>query len=284
MITPINCEIDLSNHCQLECDFCQFAQYRSENEVELDFDQLVQLVRDLRSLGTQTITFTGGGEPLLYSKFQEAVELVKKEGFGLGLITNGVLLNRWNYLVNEFTFIRVSLDASTKQTYETVKGRDYFIRVVDNVHWCVGKGPTIGLSFVVCNGNKNEIETVKALGDELRVDYVQIKPVAGTYLEDFVPEGVALKTQRHPVTSELPCYIAGLVGIVGANGDVFYCCQKRGLEEGLLGNLGEDPFPVIWGRRHYINPQRMDCETCRYMNYVRLLTHGEPVNCHKGFL
>ena len=284
MITPINCEIDLSNYCQLECDFCQFAQYRKANEVQMDFGMFQLLVDDLEELGTKTITFTGGGEPLLYSWFEEAVEYVKCADLELGLITNGVLLNRWNYLVNEFTFIRVSIDASTKQTYEEVKGRDYFIRVLDNVHWCVGKGPTIGLSFVVCNGNKDEINSVKILGDELGVDYVQIKPVAGTYLEEQDFGGIAIKTQRHAVNSELPCHIAGLVGIVGANGDVFYCCQKRGLEEGLIGNLKEDSFPVIWGRRHYVNPQRMDCETCRYMNYVRLLTHGEPVNCHKGFL
>jgi MoaA/NifB/PqqE/SkfB family radical SAM enzyme len=284
MINPINCEIDLSNYCQLECDFCQFAQYRKENKVELDFDLLIKLVSDLKSLGTKTITFTGGGEPLLYSWFPEAVELVKKHDMGLGLITNGVLLNRWNYLIKEFTFIRVSLDASTKQTYEEVKGRDYFIRVIDNVAYAVGKGPTVGLSFVVCNGNKSEIPTVKLLGKELNVDYVQIKPLSGTYLEDITGDSITIYTQRHQVESELPCHIAGLVGIVGANGDVFYCCQKRGLEEGLLGNLGEDDFPVIWGRRHFINPQRLDCVTCRYMNYVRLLTHGEPVNCHKGFL
>ncbi len=284
MIKPINCEIDLSNYCQLECDFCQFAAYRKENEVELSFDLFDNLINDLVYMGAQSVTFTGGGEPLLYSRFDDAVELVKKSGLDLGLITNGVLLHRYNYLVPEFTFIRVSLDASTKQTYEKVKGRDYFIRVIDNVAYCVDKGPTVGLSFVVCNGNKDEVQTTKILGQELGVDYVQIKPVAGTYLQEMDESGVIIKTQRFPVDSPLPCHIAGLVGIVGANGDVFYCCQKRGLEEGLLGNLAEDSFRIIWSRRHWVNPARMECETCRYMNYVRLLTHGEPINCHKGFL
>lgn len=266
---PITCEIDPSNRCQNDCKFCISAKSRSENPVDLDFDLYVRLLDELHAVGVKSITFTGGGEPLVNNYFESMAKLASGR-FQLGLITNGILLNQVVPFLDRFRFVRVSLDAASVETYKALKGWDGFENVINNVKEAVGrKGSTIiGLSFVVCKLNENEICGAKELAGKLGVDYIQFKPVYqdGCYKVDSGHKVVW--TERYKPDSALPCKIAGLVGIVGAEGKVWYCCIHRGEQDFLVGDLREKSFRELMEKRNRMAPDRSRCLTCRYMNYA----------------
>jgi len=259
-----------------------FADYRNEVTADLDFGLYLALLNNLKQLGTQTITFTGGGEPTLHPLFDKAVVVARKMGFRLGLITNGILLNKWANLKDHFEFIRVSLDAGSETIYRQLKHTDYFSQVISNVKLLSATNTvTLGLSYVVCDENKCDVEKAKKLADSTGASYLQFKPVYGTILD--VKED-AILTQRYQVEPELPCHLAGMVGVVGADGDVFFCCQKRGVREFTLGNLREKSFEELWKLRSHWRINQNDCVTCRYQNYVNFLKNGGELNNHQGFL
>lgn len=273
-VNPVSCEIDPSNRCMLNCEFCMYKDYRKENAVDLELPVYEKLIHELKEIGVESITFTGGGEPLMNLNFNEMAKMAFDLGFQVGLITNGVLLNTIND-IEKFTFIRISLDAGTSETYYKIKKVDRFNLVLNNIKEAVSKKATVGLSFVICEENKKEIRLAQHLAAELEVEYIQFKPawVNGNSYRIFDSEEEITRktivTQRYMAKNNLPCIIAGLVGIVGADSNLYFCCQYRGNEKFKLGSLKKNSFEELWGKRLGIFPDVSKCPQCRYMNYAK---------------
>lgn len=276
-INPISCEIDLSNRCMLNCNYCMYKDYRKKKYVDLDMFIYKNLLSELKMFQVKSITFTGGGEPLMNPRFNEMVALALELKFEVGLITNGVLLSVVDN-IDRFTFIRVSLDAGTPETYHKIKKVNNFDLVIDNVESAIEKNAAVGLSYVVCKENADELEKIRQLlfTRKIKVKYIQFKPAyqnGNTFKFDFEKKkgygNNAIVTKRFKAKDNLPCLIAGLVGIVGADANVYFCCQHRGNEKFKLGSLKEESFEFLWEKRFSIMPDISSCPQCRYMNYAK---------------
>lgn len=272
-IPPITCEIDPSNFCMLRCKFCFYAGVLGGNRVYLPMAMFTQLIQDLEKGGTKTITLTGGGEPLCNPRINDMAALALATSLEVGLITNGVLLNRFKY-ADKTTFIRISLDSSDRKMYQKVKGLDLFDRVIRNIQEARQKAPVLGLSYVVCPDNVHGIEKAKELASQLEVDYIQFKPAAGPTGQVFKIPTLDIKnhvivTNRQKATDTTPCTIAHLVGIVTADGSVYFCCQQREVEKYKVGSLKESTsFNEIWKKRLGMTADFKGCPVCRYINYT----------------
>jgi len=292
-VPPVSCEIDPSNACNLDCDFCMFANWRKDHHEHLDLETYISLIGELQKMGTRSITFTGGGEPLMNPNFNLMVSIAKSLGFQIGLVTNGVLLNKVEDL-ESFLFIRISLDAHNREDYMKVKGRDRFKIVLENIEIALDRNKMIGLSYVVGPHNNKDLQKAEDLANELGVAYIQIKP---SYMKDRkeiftdfeYPDGrPTIETKRYLPKDNIPCTIAALIGIVGANGDVYYCCQGRGIDRLTLGNLKDKTFKELWTERLKLKPNVSLCPMCRYMNYTKayksILEDGDLFFQHRYFL
>lgn len=291
-VFPISCEIDPSNNCMLNCSFCRFAAFRKKEKVDLDWDVYVTLLSELYSGGTKAITFTGGGEPLMHPKFNTMVAFANGLNFELGLITNGVNLHKLES-PDTFKFIRVSIDAATPETYKTIKKGNLFDNVIRNIEAIIDRSKVaVGLSYVVCKENRDELEKASILAKELGVAYIQFKPAWTNHkaFTDYVPpEGAGvIVTERYIPEGRLPCTIAGLVGVVGADANLYFCCQHRGNPKYRLGSLKKGSFINYWKERMLLQPNVERCPQCRYMNYAKEyeeLTSGNTMFFeHKHFL
>ena len=292
-VAPISCEIDPSNACNLKCGFCMFGDWRKDHREHLHMDMYISLIGELQQMGTKSITFTGGGEPLMNPNFNMMVSIAKSLGFQIGLVTNGVLLDRVEH-PEDFLFIRVSLDAHNRKDYKKVKGADQFDTVLENITKTLNRNKIIGLSYVVGPYNNKDLQKAEDLANELGVSYLQIKP---SYVNenkeiftDFeYPDGrPIIGTKRYLPEDNVPCTIAGLVAIIGANGDVYFCCQGRGVDRLTLGNLKDKSLKEIWTERLALKPNVSLCPMCRYMNYTKaykkILEDGDLFFQHRYFL
>ena len=118
---PVTCEIDPSNVCNLNCSFCMYAKYLKRNREVLPWEVYRNLITELKILGVKSITMTGGGEPLMNPRFNNMVSKAYSLGFKIGLITNGTFLHEVKNL-DQFEFIRISLDAYDENSYYKIKG------------------------------------------------------------------------------------------------------------------------------------------------------------------
>lgn len=89
--------IDVTNRCNLSCDFC-FANAQVQGRVyEPSFEQIKEMLaalREERPVPTPAVQFSGG-EPTLRDDLPEIIELAKKMGFlQVQVATNGVRLGK----------------------------------------------------------------------------------------------------------------------------------------------------------------------------------------------
>lgn len=248
---PISCEIDTSNYCQNNCEWCIYKDYLKANRCHLDLDLYKEIVNQLKFNGCKSITFTGGGEPTMNPNIKEMIDFAYRKGFKLGLITNGIRLNEIKERLFKFEFVRVSLDAINAFQYALLKHTNYFSIVCKNIEEAASMDLTdIGISMVYSTGGWKLAEQFHSLGQKLGVTYSQVKPVVNDKVE---------KTNKE---------INGLIGQVAADGKYYYCCVHRGKEDFCVGNLRKNNINELTITRRNFVPDLTQCSTCRYVNYA----------------
>ena len=123
-------------------------------------------IKNIAQLRPRSMVITGGGEPTLYRRgshgFQEMVEEVRdtNPGIQLALVTNATYKPdgdwpRW------FSWIRISFDAATEDTYSDFRGKPMFDHAVRNyLDYLDYDIPYVGISFLFARSNIHEYTTV----------------------------------------------------------------------------------------------------------------------------
>lgn len=323
---PISCEIDPSNLCNHDCIWCINGKFRKSNKVSIPRDLIFRVIKEMAKRGVKSVAFTGGGEPFMNPATTDAIRLAKSLKMDVGLVTNGELLDlaKCKAIINNCSYVRISLDAATERTHRLVHAskscpKGAFKRIVNNIGMLVGlrnktkKKITIGAGYLVSIYNYREIAKAAQLLRGLGVDYMQIRPafMLGKQLskkiraetEKLIRKAIKFSDSNFHVIPILHrfdevvnldraydrCYGHGLVGVVAGNAKMYICCQLRGMEEFCIGDLTKESFSKIWRgtkRKEVIKKINLDrCLPCRYNKYNELLYYlASKERPHKNFL
>ena len=82
--------------------------------------KIFEIVDDILAMGVKAVTFSGGGEPLIYRPLPDVVEKLSVGGVRVATLTNGVNLKARNAdaFAAHGTWIRVSIDACDNASYQ----------------------------------------------------------------------------------------------------------------------------------------------------------------------
>lgn len=189
-INPINLEINLTNVCNHRCIWCTYG-YLHSNTDTLDKIDVKKVLDDAYKMGVKSITWTGGGEPLVHKDFLELIRYAAKYNFKQGLNTNGVLLTDAiiEELAKKFSYVRFSVDSGssecTKKCHQTSE-KD-FEKIVKNIKkLCEAKRKyksniVIGYSFLIDESNIDDMINATQIAKDAKVDYIQFKPIVNYY-------------------------------------------------------------------------------------------------------
>jgi cyclic pyranopterin phosphate synthase len=314
---PVNVEIDLSNRCSLGCEWCHFAYTHTRGPLAgkadrpegavgggdlMDVNLASNILEQLSEAGVKSVTWTGGGEPTLHPHFDLITGLARTYGFDQGLYTHGGHLSvsagnlnraitRAQELKKFFTWVFISLDECTAETYQKSKGINRFeaaLQGIRNLVAAEGKA-TIGIGFLLHRHNFHQVQQMVALGKELGVTYVQFRPTIhyeqtepGRLAEDTA--GISWAIGHLNAVKDDPfviadidrfkmyqnwnghgystCYWSALQTVISPNGMVWRCTNKREHPSALLGDLSKESFADVWARSG--GPCSVDGE-CRVM-------------------
>lgn len=276
---PVSFEIDASNVCQNDCDFCMFAFHIKKNRVHLSMETFTKALWDFHRSGVKSITFTGGGEPLMNPDIIDMINMAHDLKIKVGVVSNGIFLDKLQNIGNKLEYVRVSLDCASPDTYYRTKHTKYFNTIVDNVKQLVDSRSTdVGLSFVITDENRDEIDQFYSLSKSIGVHYAQVKPELKpcdmeAQTKDIDREKFFV-TERYNIdgNSMVACKIAGLIGVLNATGKVYYCCIHRGKKAFMLGDINEKSLYELYAKeRPKFKPNLKVCGgSCRYMNYAKV--------------
>ncbi len=288
---PISVELSLTMRCNFNCVWCSDKALRARTDDDMSLELLENLFRDLSVNGTHGVVIEGGGEPTIFRDFEAVVDLLVRYGLGAGLITHGgTPLN--SRTLKLFDWIRVSLDASTREEHLKLKGVDAFDRVLANIADYASHCPVVGVGYVVTNQNSQGIDSLIPRLKELGASYVQLRPVVDhedlladtdlTDLKRYESAGFAViidGMRENLITGNngLPCKAHSLTSVINANGAV-YLCGRLNIHPWIepVGNLHLQSFHEIWNgeerrRQHEMVADerfcRKFCPQCRLTKF-----------------
>lgn len=127
--TPILSLIDITNKCNLRCPICFANAAVTGNVVEPTFDEVVKIMKHLRSLRPYpnvAVSFSGG-EPTLREDLPDMIRKAYELGFlQVMLITNGIKFKSLDYCrqIKEtgLQTIYLQFDGTTPETWEQTRG------------------------------------------------------------------------------------------------------------------------------------------------------------------
>lgn len=313
-IYPISIEIGLTSLCNHNCCWCSIKAKKVGRHDYLAKELLEKFVRDIKQMEVKSVVISGSGEQTLHPGIKLFLTKLRKSGINIGLNSNGSNLTPeiCEKIVDNVTWVRISLDASSQRARKHVHGVKDLHKTVEGLERLVAlkkernSNICIGTQMVICSENENEIESVTRLASKIGVDYLQIKPV--TFFEhypekknsrasmkkwmeevkkvvsnysrpkfqinvrydqfiDYIEKGMDQRKE-----ADIPC-LTGFSPYIEADGNVWYCVDKKGFDEYWLGNLNVQSLKTIW------NSDRRK-EVLKYVekNHCNRICRNAPLN------
>jgi radical SAM protein with 4Fe4S-binding SPASM domain len=279
---PIYVEISPTGICNHKCLFCHYNYLGHEGKFKKG--KMLELVKELASMGVKCLVFAGNGEPTLHVDTIEAIKLAKSLGLDVAMSTNGALLKdeHFEVLASCLTWIRFSFNAGSEENYEQVHvtNKNDYQKVIDNIKKLkevkekLNSKITIGTQYVLIPENKDyALEHGKML-KSLGVDYFSVKhfynhshnefEVVENISEEFIENlsngaqkicsddfNFLVRSTANLTSSRVydRCYGLEFILFIDENGDVYSCFSHQYDKKTIMGNIFENSFQDIWNSK-----------------------------------
>ncbi len=131
---PVCLYLETTNRCNLLCVTCPRTYEQLEPEADMPWELFTSLIDQYPNIAR--VVLHGIGEPMLVKDLAQRVAYLKARGIYVLFNTNGTLLTEANgraLIEAGLDELRVSLDAAESETYQMVRGKDFFAKIVENV-------------------------------------------------------------------------------------------------------------------------------------------------------
>ncbi len=265
---PWAVSIEPTTNCNLRCPECPTGQRNlARTSGNLSLELFSEIIEQMQS-HLIYITLYFQGEPFLNKSFIEMVTIAKKKRLFVSTSTNGHFLDDTNArLIAESGLDRliVSLDGTDQESYEkyriggnlaTVKsGIMNVVRWKKRLHT---KFPLIELQFLVLGTNEHQIEEIKKLAKELKVDKLTLKSAQLSIVENnpFLTTKPELSRYSNnntfSIKSSLPNYCHRMWNspVITWNGIIVPCCFDKNADS-AMGDITQTLFRDIWNSEKY---------------------------------
>ena len=292
VVTPIHVRIKPTNICNHDCWYCayhssdvQLGDQMTYRDV-IPYKKLDEIADDIVEMGVSAVTFSGGGEPLLYKKLPKIIEKLHKGGVKVATLTNGSnLKGGMSEAFQQYgTWVRVSLDGYDDGSYSKARGvkNGEFTKLLENMREFKASNTkcVLGCSFIVGKDNHKHIYSICKKLKEVKVDHVKISgAVIGNSPEENNEYHRSIKKEvekQISMAEELSDDKFGIVNhyhdlegrfkkeyntcpyilyrpVIGADSCVYTCQDKAYTESGRLGSLDEISFKEFWYSKENLN-------------------------------
>ncbi len=323
-IIPTRVQLIISDLCNQNCHFCAYRMsggFSTENFPDeagrknprrfMPTEKAVEILYDCAELGVKAIEFTGGGEPTVHPDHIEIINCAQKFGLQTGLVTNGVKLKEHTTL-GRLTWLRVSLDAGCKETYEEIRQSKQWDKVLANIKLATSfKHPYLGVGFVITRENYREILVACKLVKSLGVPYIRLSAMfshqGAGYYKGIYEEIGRLREEAKKLEDETfkvidffgdriedlelasPdydfCGYQQFVLYIGGDQKVYSCCTNAYTTHGEIGDLREQSFKEWISSHHRYDFDARKCHHCQFNSKNLLINYLiEPNPPHVDFV
>lgn len=282
---PVHVRVKPTNMCNHNCWYCA---YRTDDLLlggeMLEKDsipeaRMLALAKEFVEIGVKAVTFSGGGEPLLYKPLPDVIEILAAGGIRVAALSNGSNLKGRvaDVFARHGTWVRISLEAWDNKSYTKSRGAkpNDFSRLLDNMREFTSRDTkcVLGVSLIVSQDNADHVAEICALMKDCGVNHVKVSgavvsnDAAGNNayhlpIKDEVARQLGQAMQLgdsrfsiidhyHELESLFDkeytwCPFLQFLTVVGADQYVYTCQDKAYTDAGRMGSIAERTFKDFW--------------------------------------
>lgn len=162
---------ETTRRCNLHCIHCRASAENHQYENELDTRAAINLLDQIREVGTPIIILTGG-EPLLREDIFGIASYGNKIGLRMVMAPNGTLITREiadKLKASGIKRISVSLDGSTPEIHDNFRGvQNAFKDAIRGIKLAREAGLDFQINTTITDSNLAEIPKILSLSEELK--------------------------------------------------------------------------------------------------------------------
>lgn len=281
---PIHVRLKPTNACNHDCWFCA---YKSSNlslgedmatRDSIPWSKMEELIEDFHTMGVDSVTLSGGGEPLSYKYINETIQALGEKGIKLGVITNGTFLKNEvaKSLSKYASWVRISTDAWDGESL--AKSRKCSVKEFDRIleqmkEFSLNSEAVLGVSYVVTKENHSHLFKAAEKFKDAGAQHMKISPCVTSTdgkenneyhlpfkekVLELIKESFVLNDQNfeivnhyHEMESDFSksydtCPYLQFLTVIGADCNVYTCQDKAYMESGKLGSIKEQSFLQMW--------------------------------------
>ena len=302
-------KIELINQCLRNCKHCSSNATSSIGNLKvLDFDDVSKIIKEANLMGVDTIVFTGG-EPLMYDRLSELVELTSKLEMKSTIYTFAYRtdenLNKYRQLIDSGLNKIVYSLANSLPDEEDISVYDkseFFDTIFENknarlgFHYAASKDSFSSLESIVTE----TIETFKSRNYFDKVSLLRFVPhdkgttdmdlskeellaIKNFYINLNDKDKIRLGTPWNILGIEnTPCVIADEIMIIGFDGIAYPCDSiKYFTKLGISGNIKEKSLTEMYNSEYFSNIRKFNnsnsCSTCEQYAICRSGCIGQKI-------
>lgn len=199
MQLPRFLQVEPVGQCNLRCQMCPI-QFRRDGPPHgppafMDFDLFTRLLDQFPDL--QELQLQGLGEPMMHPRFFDMIELASTRGIKVSTNTNLTLLTPHRAercITSGLAELHASIDGATAATYEHIRVRARFDRIVANLEalgqrraQLASPTPRIRMVVVAMRQNLHELPDLVRLARRLAIDSVFVQHLCHDFGESSLP-------------------------------------------------------------------------------------------------
>ena len=261
--------LHVTSACQLSCRQCYFKRYDGRKG-EIPLDVIAKICEDFLSTDFPLDGYTiilGGGEPLLYSRFEKLCDLIREFQGRVVLSTNGLLIPRYIEVLEPCDGIQVSIDGD-RETHDKIRGRGSYDRAVKAIELLQEYNIGRSIGFTLMRDNIHCIDHVIDLCRKYGCSILNItlyqpfgkSKSAVRFTEWLKVKGYARKYVAVPVTCVETGCVAGICGIAVTPDLRYWDCPRN---QKVLGKFPQPIASVLKGDE-FANPFDTCCKHLRW--------------------
>lgn len=239
---PGSLNIELNSTCNQKCIFCPYHGEHAPiipKPAMISYEKAIEILDEAKRLGIgeKEVGFYFSGEVFLHKDLGRIISYAKKIGYKYTFITtNGALASKermMEVLDAGLDSIRFSINASDKETYNLIHGRDDFDKVLENIkfmhEYIQEKSLKVAtsISCVLTKKTANIQEEIKKIFGEY-VDDILFIPVMLNRLvcdQNFKEEYQMMDDSDARINPDFICPILFNTMYINANLEVVPCCD-----------------------------------------------------------
>jgi radical SAM protein with 4Fe4S-binding SPASM domain len=203
MELPSYIQIEPVGQCNLRCQMCAI-QFRQDGPPHgplafMDFAQFTSIIDQFS--GLRELHLQGLGEPMMHPRFFDMVTYAAGKGIKVTTNSNLALLNdrrAERCVASGLDCLHVSLDGATAETYERIRARAHFDRVISNLKRLLAMRerlhsatPRIHVVMVIMRQNLHELPELVRLASQWSVEQLFVQHLCHDFGESSLPKNYA---------------------------------------------------------------------------------------------